>query len=342
MTSKGLVLLTGANGYVAGRTIEALLQAGFSVRGTVRSLASSQALTTALSTYASSFSLVEVPDITVPGAFDSALQGVDIVAHFAAPVSFFFTDPEPVMHGAVNGTTSILESALKTPTVKHFVHMSSIVAVFDTKEGDYTFTEKDWNTTAQEIVAREGKNAPGLEIYRASKTAAEQALWKFRDERRPKFTVTALHPVLVAGPPLVPLDSPSRIHESFQLIWDVFTGKALDASGHGAYRGYVDVRDIAQFVVFSAEHPEKTDGERYILASSYGPAQSVADILRKAFPERKDIIQEGTPGQGYLPGYKFPKVHVADGTKAAKAMGREYTPWEKTVVDTAESLKSLL
>jgi hypothetical protein len=94
--------------------------------------------------------------------------------------------------------------------------------------------------------------------------------------------------------------------------------------------------------VFSVQHPDKTDGERYILSACYGPAQSVADILRKAYPDRRGIIQEGQPGTGYLPGYKFPKVSVVDGSKVTRTMGQEYIPWEQTVLDTAKSFEPLL
>jgi nucleoside-diphosphate-sugar epimerase len=193
--SKGLALVTGANGFIAARTVQAFLDAGYSVRGTVRSVASSKPLLDALRYYGSRFSLVEVPDIAAPGAFDSAIKGVDYVAHLAAPVSFFFSDPEPVLKAALQGTTGILESAVREPSVKHFVLMSSIVAVMSPKDGPYTFTEDDWNTAAEDIVASKGKEAGGPAIYQASKTAAERALWKFRDERKPHFAVTATHPV---------------------------------------------------------------------------------------------------------------------------------------------------
>lgn len=192
--SKGLVLVTGANGFIAARTVEALLQAGYSVRGTVRSIAKSQAIVSALSEYADAFTLVEVKDMTVPGAFDEAVKGVSAVAHLASPVSFTYTDPEPVMHAAIVGTTGILESAANEPSVKHLVLMSSIVAVLSPK-ANHTFTEADWNTVAEDILKKDGKEAGGFIIYAASKTAAERALWKFRDERRPSFTVTALNPV---------------------------------------------------------------------------------------------------------------------------------------------------
>jgi nucleoside-diphosphate-sugar epimerase len=75
MSSNGLVLVTGANGYIAARTVEAFLQAGYSVRGSVRSKKSATELVEALSEYASRLEIAEVPDITVPGAFDEAVKG---------------------------------------------------------------------------------------------------------------------------------------------------------------------------------------------------------------------------------------------------------------------------
>jgi nucleoside-diphosphate-sugar epimerase len=77
MSDKGTVLISGVNGYIASRTAESFLKAGYSVRGTVRSLKSGKALEDVLSEYTSSgkFKLVEVPDITVDGAFDKAVEG---------------------------------------------------------------------------------------------------------------------------------------------------------------------------------------------------------------------------------------------------------------------------
>lgn len=74
--SKGLVLVTGANGYIAGRTIEAFLKAGYSVRGTVRSMSKAKGLLEALSEYADNLEIVQVRDITMHAAFDTAMRGM--------------------------------------------------------------------------------------------------------------------------------------------------------------------------------------------------------------------------------------------------------------------------
>ncbi len=110
----------------------------------------------------------------------------------------------------------------------------------------------------------------------------------------------------------------------------------------GAFPGFVDVRDVARITVWAVEHPEKANGERYITSAAHGPTQAIADILRKAYPDRDDIIEKGTPGEGYLPGYKYPTSLNYDGSKATRATGQDYIPFEKTVLDTAEALKHIV
>jgi len=99
-----------------------------------------------------------------------------------------------VLKGAIEGTLRALESAHKEPSVKSFVLMSSIAAITSSKQGQYTFTESDWDDESGPIVAKLGKDAPGGMIYRASKTASERTLWKFRDENKPGFTATSVNP----------------------------------------------------------------------------------------------------------------------------------------------------
>jgi len=348
--SKGLALVTGANGFIAGRTIEAFLKAGWNVRGTVRSLKSAGPVKAALAEYGSRAELVEVPDITTPGAFDTALQGVTAVAHLATPVSLQFTDPEPVLRTAANGTLSILESATRTPSVKAFVILSSITAILRRVEGPETINDEQWNDWAEPLVAELGDKAPGRAIYSASKVLAERTFWEFREEHKGdiNFSLTAVNPSFVAGPPLVTPQNPEQVSETNAFIWDVLAGKAIETAGVAGFAGvtgssgYVDVRDVGRIVVFAAEHPAETDGHRYLASAHYAGAQAVADILRKAYPARKDIIQAGTPGQDYYPGYKFGGEKVHDSSKVVKTTGQDFIPFETTVLDTAKAFESLL
>lgn len=201
MTKEGgqTVLISGVNGYIAAQVAKAFLDSGFKVRGTSRSTANTKPLTEGplkAAFEAGDFEVAEVPDITIPGAFDEAVKGVTAILHTAAPVSLSFTDPEPVMHGAIQGTSSILNSALKAGSqLKSVVFMSSIAAVMGAQQPPHTFTEKDWNNYSEGEIKRLGKEASSIHIYFASKTAAEKTLWDFQKQHTPSFTVTAINPV---------------------------------------------------------------------------------------------------------------------------------------------------
>ncbi|KAK7424753.1 hypothetical protein QQX98_000333 [Neonectria punicea] len=340
MTEKRIVLVTGANGYIAGPVIEAFLKAGYAIRGTVRSKASANALLDALSQYRNDIEIVEVPDIVAPGAFDDAIKGVYAIAHLAAPVSFKFTDPDPVLEAAEEGTRGILKSALNESSIKSFIQMSSIAAVMNKKEDSPRFTEADWNTESLEAVKQHGKKSPGPLIYLASKVASERAFWEFRVKNKPSFTMTAINPTFVMGPP-VALESLSKISETTAFILQVFAGQEIPAP-ISPDPGYVDVRDIARVVVFGVKHADKADGERYILAKGVITPQAAADVLREAFPDRRDIIKTGTPGKGYYPGFSFPETRFIDGSKAIKATGQDHYTAEQTIIDTAGFLEKYL
>ncbi|KPM35564.1 hypothetical protein AK830_g11008 [Neonectria ditissima] len=340
MTDKRIVLVTGANGYIAGPVIEAFLKAGYAVRGTVRSKTSANALVEALSQYRNDLDIVEVPDIVAPGAFDVAVKGVYAIAHLAAPVSLGFTDPDPVLEAAVEGTRGILKSALNETSIKSFIQMSSIAAVLNKKEDSNRFTEADWNTESLGAVKQFGKKSPGPLIYLASKVASERAFWEFRIENKPSFTMTAINPTFVMGPP-VGLESPSKISGTTAFIWKVFAGQEIPAP-ISPEPGYVDVRDIARVVVFGVEHVDKADGERYILAKGVVTPQAAADVLREAFPGRRDIIKTGSPGKGYSSGFAFPETRFIDGSKAIEATGQDHYTVEQTIIDTAKFLEKFL
>ncbi|KAH7175653.1 hypothetical protein EDB81DRAFT_15461 [Dactylonectria macrodidyma] len=340
MPDKRIVLVTGANGYIAGPVIEAFLKAGYAVRGTVRSKTSADGLIKALPQYQDDIEIVEVPDIVAPGAFDAAVKGIYGVAHLASPVSLNFSDPDPVLEAAVEGTRGILESALKESSIKSVVLMSSIAAVTNSKTDSNRFTEADWNTEALPLVKSAGKNAPGPLIYVASKVASERAFWEFRDAKKPNFAMTAVNPTFVMGPP-VALESLSKISGTTAFILQVFAGQEIPAP-LTPNPGFVDVRDIARVVVFGVDHHDKANGERYILARGMVPPQAAADILREAFPDRRDIIKKGTPGEGYNPDFAFPETGIIDGSKAVKATGKSHYSVEQTIIDTANFLKGYL
>jgi nucleoside-diphosphate-sugar epimerase len=81
MTSTGnLVLVTGANGFIAAHTIIALLDGGYQVRGTVRSEKSAEIVRKTYSAYSDRFFVAVVPDLTAKNAFDEAVRDIHAVS----------------------------------------------------------------------------------------------------------------------------------------------------------------------------------------------------------------------------------------------------------------------
>jgi nucleoside-diphosphate-sugar epimerase len=71
-----VVLVTGINGYIASCLGLELLKQGYTLRGTARRASSTDILKQgAYQPYAERFTAYDVPDMTVPGAFDEAVKG---------------------------------------------------------------------------------------------------------------------------------------------------------------------------------------------------------------------------------------------------------------------------
>ena len=75
---------------------------------------------------------VVIPDITESGAFDKVLQGSEHVIHVASPLA---KPGEDLLTPAVKGTTSVLESALKVPSIKKVVITASVASLIPLGKG---------------------------------------------------------------------------------------------------------------------------------------------------------------------------------------------------------------
>ncbi|KAH9909644.1 hypothetical protein F4778DRAFT_7626 [Xylariomycetidae sp. FL2044] len=340
MASNRTVLITGFNGYLAGRTAEAALRAGYNVRGTVRNPASATQTLEALRElgYDKGIDVVQVPDITQPGAFDQAAVGCQAILHLASPLGeIWTTDPREVVRMALESTISILDSAMTAgPQLQSVVYMSSAAALFETPPESRIHSEEDWNTTSEPLIEELGSEAGGFNAYCASKTVSERAFWRFHKERKPAFGMTALQPTYFLGPPLVPWKSEEKIPYSISGIWQLVSGGDIPAPMM-LYDSSVDIRDVARLLIWSAENPEAADGQRFVCSSAAGGGQAIADILNRHLPDLE--AAEGNPGQGYAKDYsERPGTMGFDGSYAVKATGQDWIPYETTIIDTAKFL----
>lgn len=189
-----LIVVSGVNGFIGSHVADQTLAAGFRVRGTTRSLRRNEwVLEYFKNKYGSEvFELVEVSDMTVDGAFDSALEGASGFVHVASDMSNS-TDPDLVIGNAVKGVLNALRAAKKEGEgMKRFVYTSSSTAATLPKPGEvFSVTAESWNNDAVEIAwktdAAVEKDA--FVVYAASKTESERAAWKWARETEHDFVM---------------------------------------------------------------------------------------------------------------------------------------------------------
>ncbi|KAG9310432.1 hypothetical protein JVU11DRAFT_9572 [Chiua virens] len=150
------VMSKGATGYIAAWVVQNLLERGYAVRGTARSVAKGDFLKNVFASYGDRFEVVVVEDIALDGAFDEAVKGVDAIEHTASPFHMNAIDPDELIKPAVNGTVGMLKSILKdgSSKVKRVVITSSGAAVLREDPNPITFTEADWNNQCLEILKK--------------------------------------------------------------------------------------------------------------------------------------------------------------------------------------------
>ncbi|TFK96039.1 NAD-binding protein, partial [Pterulicium gracile] len=288
------ILVTGANGYIASWIVKSLLEKGYRVRGTVRTPEKADTLRELFKDDAK-LEIVVVEDICRTGAFDEAVKGVHGVVHAASP--FYMSDGEPseVIDPAVKGTTSVLESASKHGVdLKRIIYTSSFAAIFSRISPDpKTFSEADWNEQCLRTIAEQGAAASGSDKYKASKTLAEKALWKFvledrKEEIGGRWDAVALCPTSVFGPTLHHHSSgPSSLPLSPSLLLGALTQDKPVAELLKPMSGFLDVRDLALAHVLALEknfENVKAGPNRFILNAGYFTWR---DFLQAALPTYK-------------------------------------------------------
>lgn len=179
--SEQTLLITGANGYVAGPIVKLALEKGYKVRGSVRTESSASTLKAMFPKYAASLSTVLVPDITKVEDFESAIDDfVTGIIHTASPFSLHnLKDTRAeLLDPAIGGAVAILEATKKYgKNVRRVVTTASFASNLDVLKGlraGYTYTEADWNP----MLYDEAGDAPAAVAYCASKALAEKSQWR--------------------------------------------------------------------------------------------------------------------------------------------------------------------
>uniref|UniRef100_A0A7N0VM29 NAD-dependent epimerase/dehydratase domain-containing protein n=1 Tax=Kalanchoe fedtschenkoi TaxID=63787 RepID=A0A7N0VM29_KALFE len=196
-TGEELVCVTGASGYIASWIVKLLLQRGYTVNATVRSIRDTKKIAhlLALDGADERLHLFEA-DLLEEGSFDSAIQGCQGVFHTASPVLVSVSDPQTELIGpAVNGTLNVLKSCSKAPSIKRIVITSSISSMIFNGKPLTPDVVIDESWYSDPVYCKETKL-----WYKLSKTLAEEAALKFAKEH--ELDLVTIHPGFVIGPPL--------------------------------------------------------------------------------------------------------------------------------------------
>lgn len=266
------ILVTGASGFIAIHTIAQLVEKGYKVRGTVRSMKKESEIRESVSRLVQKNYQLEIvsADIEQDDGWKEAMQDIEYVLHVASP--FPLGEPkheDDLIKPAVEGTLRVLKFA-HDADVKRVVQVSSNAAVSAGYAGDNRiFTENDWSKVENKIGA-----------YSKSKTLAERAAWNFINgsENKNKMEMAAINPPLVFGPvPNKNYNTSSEVIRTYMLGQVPGTAKIKMAC--------VDVRDVASAII-SAMEIKEANGNRFLVSAGELWAYEIAQILHDDFSKR--------------------------------------------------------
>ena len=264
--STSLVLVTGGSGFIAGHCILQLLEQGYEVRATLRSLGKEASVRAILGeagvVRGDALSFVQA-DLTSDAGWAEALAGVDTVLHIASPVAPGHVDDEDdLIIPAREGTLTVLRAA-RDAGARRVVLTSAFHAVsWGHPHDDHVFTEADWTVL----------DGPGTDAYGRSKTLAERAAWDFVGGG--PLELATILPVAVMGPVMG-----EDVSGANHLVQNMLKG---DMPGFpDIHIPIVDVRDVAAAHLLAMEVPDAA-GERFLLSSGpVLPLQRIGAILKE-------------------------------------------------------------
>lgn len=272
MNKEKTILVTGGTGYIASWIIKYLLDLGYSVNATVRSLAEQTKYSHLKNLDNGKLKFFEA-DLLKENSFTEAMKGVEIVIHTASPfiVKNLKDVKKELIDPAKLGTRNVLNSVNNTSSVKKVILTSSVAAIHsdnrdiaNTKENK--FTEEYWNATSSET-----KNP-----YAYSKLLAEKEAWEIHGKQK-NWELIVLNPAFVLGPSLSKRTDSTSIETMIQLGNGMFFAGVPEF-----YFGVVDVRDVAMAHIKAFE--ENASG-RHILCSDSMQLFEMGKILKSHYPK---------------------------------------------------------
>jgi len=275
------VLVTGGSGFVGAHCILQLLDKGYPVRTTLRSLNKRDEVLEMLKNggaqAAEDLSFIEA-DLSSDSNWDEAVKDCEYVLHVASPIGLDTPkDENEMIVPAVEGTLRVLRAS-RNAGVKRVVITSSFAAVgYSHKDPNTLITEEEWTDP----------NDKTLSAYLKSKTLAEKAAWDFINKEGGDLELSVVNPVGIFGPLLGPALSGG--HEILKRLLDG-SMKAIPKISFGI----VDVRDVADLHLRAMTSPE-AKGQRFLaLSGGVLSLHDIAAMLKNKMGDEADSVTTKT------------------------------------------------
>jgi dihydroflavonol-4-reductase len=274
------VLVTGASGYIAKHIVLQLLQAGYEVCGSVRSLSRGAEITDAVKPHLdptldldSLLTFVEL-DLTADDGWAAAMDGIDVLMHTASPFPMEAPKHEDdLIRPAVDGTLRALRAASEAGIKRVVLTSSTASVLYRSPPESGIFDESHWTDV----------NHPTCAPYAKSKTLAERTAWDFIETEAPDIQMTTINPGFVIGAPL-----DGNYGTSMKSILRLLSGKdpALPRIGFTS----VDVGDVAAAHVGAIDNLD-THGLRILVVERFMWFADIAHAIANAYPDRRIVTR---------------------------------------------------
>ena len=336
--AKPTVLITGISGFIAKHCAVEMLNAGYGVRGTVRSMHKSGDVQASIAKHADVGRLeFAAADLDSDDGWSAAVAGCKFVLHVASPFPARQPkDEQELIRPAVEGTLRVLRAAVAAK-VERFVQTSSTAAVFygHPRERAAPFTEDDWTDVGH----------PSVTAYSKSKTLAERAARDFMAQERPALHYSSVNPGLVLGPAL-----DRDIGTSAAIVQMFLKGKYPGAPRMSI--AVVDVRDVARMHRLALE-TSAPGGGRYLGSAGTLWMIDIARALRQHLGDSaRKVPTRELPDWAvrlaalYDPGARLAvpelgKFVPVDTSRTRRELAMEFIPADEAVAAMGRSLIEL-
>ena len=327
------ILVTGGTSYIGKHCIAHLLEKQYDVKATIRDIKNAESVKADLQKYLKkdiNLKFFEA-DLLKDNGWDKAIENCDAIMHVAGPYPMNFEGPEEdQIKPHEEGTLRILKLA-KSNNVQRVVLTSSIAAVWMGIPGDKDLDESKWTN----------ENIKHIDPYIKSKTIKEKAAWEYVSKNK-SIQLTTILPPVVLGPGIG-----DHMHTTSMKFFNIIAKREMPIAPPIKF-GMVDVRDVAKMHVAALEKNESI-GKRFIVSENTYWAKEFANKLIEigynapTFSPPAFLVKFMTNFDKTLRMVK-PVIGLGyniDSSSARSVLGFDPIPFNKTVLDTSEYVKSI-